>query len=39
MTLGSDEPDVPGVRGVVEYIYRGSGSAEYVGGLPGRQDG
>ena len=34
-----DESDVPGVQGVVEYIYRGSGSADYVGGLPGGQDG
>jgi hypothetical protein len=24
---------VPGVDGVVEYLYRGDGSAEYVGGL------
>lgn len=27
-----DSPDVPGVEGVVEYIYRGTGTAEYVGG-------
>jgi hypothetical protein len=30
----SDEPGAPGFEGVVEYIYRGSGIAEYVGGLP-----
>lgn len=31
-----DRPDVPGVEGVVEYIYRGAGTAEYVGGVAGR---
>lgn len=30
-----DRPDVPGVEGVVEYIY--TGTAEYVGGVAGRQ--
>ncbi len=30
----SDDPGTPGVEGLVEYIYRGSGIAEYVGGLP-----
>jgi hypothetical protein len=29
----ADEDDVPGVDNVVEYIYRGDGSADYVGGL------
>ena len=28
-----DEDDVPGVDDVVEYIYRGDGGADYVGGL------
>ena len=27
------EDRVPGVDGVVEYLYRGDGCAEYVGGL------
>lgn len=27
------EDDVPGVDGVVEYLYVGEGKAEYVGGL------
>ena len=27
------EDRVPGVDGVVEYLYRGDGSADYVGGL------
>lgn len=28
-----DEPDVPGIEGIVEYIYQGDGTAEYVGGV------
>jgi hypothetical protein len=30
-----DEGDVPGIVGVMEYLYRGDGIADYVGGLPG----
>jgi hypothetical protein len=28
------EADVPGVVGIMEYLYRGDGVADYVGGLP-----
>ncbi len=31
--LTAQEDRVPGVDNVVEYLYRGDGSAEYVGGL------
>jgi hypothetical protein len=29
----NDDDEVPGVDDVVEYLYRGEGEAEYVGGL------
>jgi hypothetical protein len=28
-----DGPDVPGVEGIIEYVYRGDGVADYVGGV------
>jgi hypothetical protein len=31
--LTAQEDRVPGVDNVVEYLYRGDGSADYVGGL------
>jgi hypothetical protein len=30
-----DGGDAPGIVGVMEYLYRGDGIADYVGGLPG----
>lgn len=30
----SEEAEAPGVVGVIEYLYRGEGVADYVGGLP-----
>jgi hypothetical protein len=31
--LSTQEDRIPGVDGVVEYLYKGDGTAEYVGGL------
>lgn len=31
--LSKQEDRIPGVDGVVEYLYKGDGTAEYVGGL------
>ena len=31
--LNKQEDRIPGVDGVVEYLYKGDGTAEYVGGL------
>jgi hypothetical protein len=36
--LLSEEAEAPAEEDRVEYIYRGLGSAEHVGGLPGRRD-
>ena len=33
----SEEAEAPGVVGVMEYLYRGDGVADYVGGLPVEQ--
>ncbi len=33
-----DDDAVPGLDGVVEYVYRGDGTADYVSGFLGRPD-